>query len=72
MIGMEFVTDRKSRVPAPELVRKIELGAFERGLLLLSCGKSTLRFAPALSIDAPDVDAGLAILGEVLEKVAPA
>lgn len=72
MIGMEFVTDRKSRTPAPDLVRKVELGAFGRGLLLLSCGKSAIRFAPALSIDAADVDAGLAILGDVLAEVAPA
>jgi 4-aminobutyrate aminotransferase len=70
MIGMEFVKDRATREPAPELTRKVELGAFERGLLLLSCGKSTMRFAPALTIDAADVDEGLRILGEVLDDVA--
>ncbi len=69
MIGAEFVTDRKSRTPAPDLVRKIELECFARGLLLLSCGKSTIRFAPALTIDAQDVDEGLRILGEVIEQV---
>ena len=72
MIGIEFVTDRASREPAPDLVRKIELAAFAQGLLLLSCGKSTIRLAPPLSIDAADVDEGLRILGEVLARVAPA
>jgi len=70
MIGLEFVKDRASREPAPDLVRKVELDAFARGLLLLSCGKSAIRLAPALSIDAPDVDEGLRILGEVLNSVA--
>jgi 4-aminobutyrate aminotransferase len=70
MIGVEFVKDRKTREPAPELVRKIELEAFKRGLLLLSCGRSTLRLAPPLIIDAADVDEGLRILGEVLDAVA--
>jgi 4-aminobutyrate aminotransferase len=69
MIGVEIVKDRKTREPAPEIVRKIELEAFARGLLLLSCGKSNLRLAPPLIIDAADVDEGLRILAEVLETV---
>ena len=70
MIGVEIVKDRKTREPAPEIVRKIELEAFARGLLLLSCGKSNLRLAPPLIIDAADVDEGLRILAEVLDAVA--
>jgi 4-aminobutyrate aminotransferase len=70
MIGVEIVKDRKTREAAPEIVRKIELEAFARGLLLLSCGKSNLRLAPPLIIDAADVDEGLRILAEVLEAVA--
>jgi 4-aminobutyrate aminotransferase len=69
MIGVEFVTDRGTREPAPALVRQVELEAFQRGLLLLSCGKSTIRLAPALSIDAADVDEGLRIIDEVLRAV---
>ena len=69
MIGVEFVRDRKTREPAVDLVRQIELVAFARGLLLLSCGKSTIRLAPALSIDALDVDEGLRIIDDVLESV---
>jgi 4-aminobutyrate aminotransferase len=68
MIGVEFVRDRSSREHDPEVVRRIELSAFARGLLLLSCGRSTLRLAPPLSIDGPDVDEGLRILGEVLAE----
>jgi 4-aminobutyrate aminotransferase len=70
MIGVEFVKDRSTREHAPDIVRQIELNAFARGLLLLSCGRSTLRLAPPLIIDGPDVDEGLRILGEVLAEVA--
>ena len=69
MIGIEFVADRASRAPVPELLTKIELAAFARGLLLLSCGRSTLRLAPPLTIDAQDVDTGLAILNDVLREI---
>ena len=69
MIGMEFVKSRAMREPAAELVHKIELAAFEKGLLLLSCGKSAIRFAPPLSIDAADIEEGLRIIGEVLNDV---
>ena len=69
MIGIEFVADRASRAPVPELLTKIELAAFARGLLLLSCGRSTLRLAPPLTIDAQDVDTGLAIIDDVLREV---
>jgi 4-aminobutyrate aminotransferase len=68
MIGVEFVTDRATRTPAPGLVRDLELDAFQRGLLLLSCGKSTLRLAPPLVIDAADVDTGLALIDACLQK----
>ena len=40
--------------------------AFERGLLLLSCGKSVIRIAPPLSISQAEVDEGLKIFEEAL------
>ena len=46
MIGVEIVKDRASREPAPELRERILEEAFRRGLLLLGCGKSTIRLAP--------------------------
>jgi 4-aminobutyrate aminotransferase len=61
MIGVEFVKDRATRVPHPELTRRIERIAFSTGLLLLSCGQSTIRIAPPLVIDDYDVDTGLRI-----------
>jgi 4-aminobutyrate aminotransferase len=66
MIGVEFVKDRKSKTP-DDVVRDraIEL-AFERGLVLLGCGKSVIRIAPPLSISQAEVDEGLAIFEEAV------
>ncbi len=66
MIGIEFVKDRKTREPYPELVDRITERAFAKGLLLLGCGKSAFRLAPPLVLNEYDVDTGMAILGECL------
>lgn len=69
MIGVELVKDRKSKEPDAELARALELKAFGKGLLLLSCGKSVIRVAPPLVLTDHDVDAGLAILDESLSEL---
>jgi 4-aminobutyrate aminotransferase len=66
MIGVEFVQDRKSKEPAKELCDRVVELAFERGLLMLSCGKSVIRVAPALSIKKSEINEGLEIFEEVL------
>ncbi|OGR88824.1 MAG: 4-aminobutyrate aminotransferase, partial [Elusimicrobia bacterium RIFCSPHIGHO2_02_FULL_57_9] len=69
MIGVEFVKNRKSKQPDHELVVKLEQAAFRKGLLLLSCGKSVIRVAPPLVLNAYDVDTGLSILDECLSEL---
>ena len=69
MVGVEFVKDRATREPAGDVVRKLVDDAFARGLLLLGAGKSALRLAPPLVIDAQDVDVGLRIIDECLGAV---
>ena len=66
MIGIEFVKDRGTREPYPELVAKLERLAFSKGLLLLGAGKSALRLAPPLVVDEYDVDTAIAILDQCL------
>jgi len=68
MVGVEFVKDRTTREPDPELVDRLTERAFRKGLLLLGCGKSTFRFAPPLVLDEYDVDTGLGILEECLKE----
>ena len=69
MIGVEIVRDRGSRQAAPELRERILEEAFRRGLLLLGCGKSTIRLAPPLIVDAEDAEVAAAILDEAIAAV---
>jgi len=64
MLGIEFVKDRESKIPAIELRDDVVHFAFERGLLLLGCGKSVIRITPPLSTSKQEVDEALAILDE--------
>ncbi len=66
MIGVEFVKDKKTKEPIKELSDRVVELAFERGLLMLSCGKSTIRIAPPLSIQKREIDEGLEIFEEAI------
>src|SRR5512143_1180330 len=66
MIGVEFVKDRSTKEPAGDLTESVVNLAFERGLLMLSCGKSVIRIAPPLSIKRKEVDEGLLIFEEAI------
>ncbi len=68
-IGVELVKDRKTKEPAGELMADLEQLAFTKGLLLLGCGKSTIRVAPPLVLDAYDVDKGLEIFDACLTEL---
>jgi len=69
MIGVEIVRDRASREPAPELRERILEEAFRRGLLLLGCGRSTIRLAPPLIVDEDDAEIAVGILDEAIAAV---
>ena len=69
MIGVEFVKDAVTKEPDGELVGKLELAAFKKGLLLLSCGKSVIRVAPPLVLNAYNVDTGLQIMDDCLTEL---
>jgi 4-aminobutyrate aminotransferase len=69
MIGVEFVKDRATKEPLEHFVHRVELEAFKKGLLLLGCGRSTVRIAPPLVIDEEDVATGLRIFDEVLTEL---
>jgi 4-aminobutyrate aminotransferase len=69
MIGIKFVRDRATKEPYHGLVPELELAAFAKGLLLLGCGRSTIRLAPPLVIDEDDARTALRILDEVISQV---
>jgi 4-aminobutyrate aminotransferase len=68
MLGVELVEDRVTKAPAARLCERVIHQAFRNGLLLLSCGQSTVRFMPPLMIRPGDVDEAITILTASLEE----
>ena len=69
MVGVELVKDKQTKEhAAEERDRVIEL-AFERGLLLLGCGPSTVRISPALVVTKDEADVAVDLLEESLSIV---
>ena len=68
MIGVEVVKDKATKKRAPDLRDLIVTKSFEKGLLLLPCGRNTLRFAPALNIPQPFVEDGLKLFEEAITE----
>jgi 4-aminobutyrate aminotransferase len=66
MIGIEFILDRETKDPAVKLRDEIVNMAFERGLLTLGCGQSTIRLSPPLSTTISEMNEGLAIFEEAI------
>ncbi len=59
-------------LPTAATREKVIQTAFHRGLLLLGCGDSAIRFCPPLCVSAAQVETALAILDGVLGAVEPA
>jgi 4-aminobutyrate aminotransferase len=66
MIGMELIEPDGS--PARALVDRILHTAYHNGLLLLSCGVSTLRFMPPLCVMEAEVDEAIVYLRQSLDE----
>lgn len=66
MLGVEFVKDKTSRTPDPELRDRVEMAVFERGLILLGCGANTIRWSPPLILTKEHVDVALEIFDEAI------
>jgi 4-aminobutyrate aminotransferase len=66
MIGIELVRDRETKEPAITERNTIIQRCFERGLLILGCGTSTIRFAPPLTINRKEAETALALFEEAV------
>lgn len=68
VMGMEFVRDKRTKEPAPELIRAVIDGCACKGLLTGGVGLygNVLRVAPPLVITRELADESLAIMAEVL------
>ncbi len=66
MIGVEFVEDRDSMQPAPELRNRVEYACYERGLILLGAGFNTIRWSPPLILTRENVDVAIEIFDDAI------
>ncbi len=56
MIGFEMVLDKETKERAPQLRDRLEMLAFDRGLLILGCGPNSIRLCPPLVITKDQAD----------------
>src|SRR5919106_1862228 len=66
MLGVQFVENKTSLKPAPELRDRIEDACFERGLIILGAGTNTIRWSPPLVLTKENVDVALEIFDEAI------
>ncbi len=70
MVAAELVKDRTSKAPAVDWRNQLVQRAFEKGLLLLGCGESAVRFCPALTVSSEEIDTCLSIFADCLKEFA--
>ncbi|MEP6903131.1 MAG: acetyl ornithine aminotransferase family protein [Actinomycetota bacterium] len=66
MLGVEFVESKATRKPNAELRDRVEIACFNRGLIILGCGTSTIRWSPPLILTKENVDVALEIFDEAI------
>jgi 4-aminobutyrate aminotransferase len=66
MVGTEFVRSGSDKTPNVRLRDRVIDESYRRGLLLLPCGKSSIRYIPPLIIQTEEVDEGVEILDEAI------
>ena len=71
MVGLEVITDKKSKGKNAPLRDAIVDKCYEHGLLILGCGENTIRFSPPLVLTAQHVDCALGILKTVIAGLLP-
>ena len=69
MIGVEIVKDKKSKKFGHEEANKIIEHCWKAGVLLITCGRSTLRIVPPLTISRKIVDEALNVIENAIKKV---
>jgi 4-aminobutyrate aminotransferase len=69
MIGIEIVRNQKTKEKAPELRNRVVQLAFEKGLLLLGSGDTTVRICPPLVIDEEQAEFAVRTLDGIITEI---
>jgi 4-aminobutyrate aminotransferase len=67
MIAIELVRSKQTSEPVPALRDRVIQLAFERGLLLLGCGETSIRICPSLLLTQDEANTGLQILEQCIQ-----
>jgi 4-aminobutyrate aminotransferase len=70
MIGVELVENKDTKKPAERKASEVILRSWKRGVALVTCGASTLRLAPPLTIQTEMLAAALDIVEDTIKEVA--
>jgi 4-aminobutyrate aminotransferase len=69
MIGVEMIKNKTTKEYAAAERDRIVEAAFERGVLFLGCGPSTVRICPALVVTKEEADVAVDVLEECIKQV---
>jgi len=68
MVAVELVENSETRTPAKKWRDAVIRRAFQKGLLLLGCGENSIRFCPALTVTAEQIDECLGIFEKAVRE----
>jgi len=69
LLCVDVVRNRRTHEPHPRLRDRIVEEAFQRGVVLLPCGASSIRIRPALCINRIQLEVGLDVVDEAIATV---
>ena len=67
MLATDFVTDRRTKAYDTKVKDRVVEEAWKRGLVLLPCGKSSVRYIPPLVLTKEEADAGVEVLEQAIK-----
>jgi 4-aminobutyrate aminotransferase len=70
MIGIELVEDKESKKPAAQKAAEVIMRSWKRGVAVVTCGASTIRVVPPLTIQREMLDTALDIVEDTIDEVA--
>jgi 4-aminobutyrate aminotransferase-like enzyme len=73
VMGVEFVKDRKTKAPAPDLIKPLILACANNGLLVGAVGTygNVIRVAPPLVISREEIDESVALFEKSVRSLKP-
>jgi len=70
MIGVEIVEDKETKKPSHQKATEVMVRSWKRGVAVVTCGVSTLRIVPPLTIQTEMLATALDIVEDTINEVA--